>query len=159
MCENTERRILSTPVCLSADTQIFATQVLNWQTHSTHGKMGDTAKPVVKVLNEQTTASKSEIKATDLAKKLQKTMLRWFIFFILCQHWVLGGWVGGVLFLPRNVLYCHGIFSGVFFCLFVFFFLWLGNLCFSDCKTTLQAMLNPVRGRFTLNNDQLMNSY
>lgn len=123
MCENTERRILSTPVCLSADTQIFATQVLNWQTHSTHGKMGDTAKPDVKVLNEQTTASKSEIKATDLAKKLQKTMLRWFIFFILCQHWVLGGWVGGVLFLPRNVLYCHGVFSGVFFCLFGFFFL------------------------------------
>lgn len=37
--------------------------------------MGDTAKPVVKVLNEQTTASKSVIKATDLAKKLQKTML------------------------------------------------------------------------------------
>uniref|UniRef100_K1QW77 Uncharacterized protein n=1 Tax=Magallana gigas TaxID=29159 RepID=K1QW77_MAGGI len=38
--------------------------------------MGDTAKPIVKVLNEQTTASKSVIKATDLAKKLQKTMLR-----------------------------------------------------------------------------------
>lgn len=37
--------------------------------------MGDTAKPIVKVLNEQTTASKSVIKATDLAKKLQRTML------------------------------------------------------------------------------------
>lgn len=51
-----------------------------------------------------------------------------------------------------------GFFRGIFFVCF-FFSCWLGNLCFSDCKTTLQAMLNPVQGRFTLNNDQLMNSY
>ena len=39
-------------------------------------EMGDTAKPTVKVLNEQPKAGKSDPKATDLAKKLQKTMLR-----------------------------------------------------------------------------------
>ena len=38
--------------------------------------MGDTAKPTVKVLNEQPKAGKSDLKAPDLAKKLQKTMLR-----------------------------------------------------------------------------------
>ncbi|XP_078331370.1 uncharacterized protein LOC144625149 [Crassostrea virginica] len=37
--------------------------------------MGDTAKPTVKVLNEQPKAGKSDLKAPDLAKKLQKTML------------------------------------------------------------------------------------
>ena len=42
----------------------------NWQ------KMGDTAKPTVKVLNEQPKAGNSDLKAPDLAKKLQKTMLR-----------------------------------------------------------------------------------
>ena len=41
----------------------------NWQ------KMGDTAKPTVKVLNEPK-AGKSDLNAPDLAKKLQKTMLR-----------------------------------------------------------------------------------
>ena len=35
----------------------------NWQ------KMGDTAKPTVKVLNEQPKAGKSDLKAPDLAKK------------------------------------------------------------------------------------------
>ena len=39
-------------------------------------EMGDTAKPTVKVLNEQPKAGKSDLKAPDLAKKLQKTMLR-----------------------------------------------------------------------------------
>ncbi|XP_078331133.1 uncharacterized protein LOC144624961 [Crassostrea virginica] len=37
--------------------------------------MGDTAKPTVKVLNEQPKAGKSDLKAPNLAKKLQKTML------------------------------------------------------------------------------------
>ncbi|XP_078331125.1 uncharacterized protein LOC144624952 [Crassostrea virginica] len=37
--------------------------------------MGDTAKPTVKVLNEHPKAGKSDLKAPDLAKKLQKTML------------------------------------------------------------------------------------
>ena len=41
----------------------------NWQ------KMGDTAKPTVKILNEQPKAGKSDLKAPDLAKKNYSKML------------------------------------------------------------------------------------
>ena len=50
--------------------RIWSAVLTNWQ------KMGDTAKPTVKVLNEQPKAGKSDLKAPDLAKKLKKTMLR-----------------------------------------------------------------------------------
>ena len=47
-------------------TQTCSAVLTNWQ------KMGDTVKPTVKVLNEQPKAGKSDLKAPDLAKKLQK---------------------------------------------------------------------------------------
>nr|XP_022327237.1 uncharacterized protein LOC111126694 isoform X2 [Crassostrea virginica] len=60
-----------TPVCLPSDVDFrnWSAVLTNWQ------KMGDTAKPTVKVLNEQPIAGKRDLKALDLANKLQKTML------------------------------------------------------------------------------------
>ena len=56
--------------CLFTVRRKWSAVLTNWQ------KMGDTAKQTVKVLYEQPKAGKSDLKAPDLAKKLQKTMLR-----------------------------------------------------------------------------------